>query len=91
MPQSVISEHITITPETLAKQAIPGQNKEKQNNDKSIIYLPRQCLRDGAKALILLGFLDGNVEFTPHLHLWKIGSVFKTYANYKRYVLKIRN
>ena len=35
------------------------------NNDKSALYLPRQCLRDGAKALILLGFLDGNVEFTP--------------------------
>ena len=30
MPQSVISEHITITPESLAKQGIPGQNKEKQ-------------------------------------------------------------
>ena len=27
--------------------------------------MPRQCLRDGAKALSLLGFLDGNVEFTP--------------------------
>ena len=27
--------------------------------------MPWQCLRDGAKALILLGFLDGNVEFTP--------------------------
>lgn len=26
---SVISEHITITPETLAKQGIPGQIKEK--------------------------------------------------------------
>ena len=36
--------------------------------------MSRQCLRDGAKALILLGFLDGNVEFTPYLHLWKIGS-----------------
>ena len=24
-----------------------------------------QCLRDGAKALSLLGSLDGNVEFTP--------------------------
>ena len=35
------------------------------SNDKSVICLPRQCLRDGAKALILLGFLDGNVEFTP--------------------------
>lgn len=41
MPQSVISEHITITSETLAKQGIPGQNKEKQNNDKNIICLPR--------------------------------------------------
>ena len=29
------------------------------------IYLVRQCLKDGAKALILLDFLDGNVEFTP--------------------------
>ena len=34
-------------------------------HDKSTIYLPWQCLRDGANALILLGFLDGNVEFTP--------------------------
>ena len=50
MPQSVISEHITITPETLAKQGIPGQNKEKQNNDKNIIHLPRQCLMDAVKA-----------------------------------------
>ena len=41
--------------------------------------------------LILLGFLDGNVELTPYLHLWKIGLVFKTYGNYKRYVLKNRN
>ena len=39
------------------------------------IYLVRQCLKDGAKALILLDFLDGNVEFTPYLYLWKIGSV----------------
>lgn len=74
MPQSVISEHITITLEPLAKQGIPGQNKEKQNNDKNTICLPWQCLRDGAKALSLLGFLDGNIEFTPYLHLWKIGS-----------------
>lgn len=36
--------------------------------------MPRQCLRDGAKALSLLDSLDGNVEFTPYLHLWKIGS-----------------
>ena len=91
MPQSVISEHFTITPETLAKQGVSGQIKEKQNYDKSTFRMPRQCLRDGAKALSLLGFLDGNVEFTPYLHLWKIGLVFKTYGNYKRYVLKNRN
>jgi len=42
LPQSVISEHITITQETLAKQGIPGQNKEKQNNDKSAFHLPWQ-------------------------------------------------
>ena len=52
--------------------------QEAEYNDKSIICLPRQCLRDGAKALSLLGFLDGNVEFTPYLHLWKIGLVIKT-------------
>ena len=74
MPQSVISEQTTRIPEPLAKQGIPGQIKEKQNYDKSIIHLSRQCLRDGAKALSLLGSLDGNVEFTPYLHLWKIGS-----------------
>ena len=44
------------------------------SNDKSVICLPRQCLRDETKALSLLGFLDGNAEFTPYLHLWKIGS-----------------
>ena len=27
--------------------------------------MPRQCLRDGAKALSLVGFLDGGEEFTP--------------------------
>lgn len=26
---------------TLAKQGVPGQNKEKQNYDKNIIHLPR--------------------------------------------------
>jgi len=50
LPQSAFSEHIIITPETLAKQGIPGQNKEKQNNDKNIICLPRQCLMDAVKA-----------------------------------------
>ena len=39
-------------PETLAKQGIPGQNKEKQNNDKNIIHLPRQDLPGMMKSLI---------------------------------------
>ena len=73
MPQSVISEQTTQIPETLAKQGISGQNKENQNYDKNTIHLPRQCLRDGTKALSLLGFLGESVEFTPYLHLWKIG------------------
>ena len=46
---------------------------EVETHDKNTFHLPRQCLRDGAKALSLLGSLDGNVEFTPYLHLWKIG------------------
>ena len=37
-------------------------------------YLSRQCLRDRANALILLGFLNGNIEFTSYLYLWKSGS-----------------
>ena len=41
MPQSVNSERITITSGTLAKHGISGQNKEKQNNDKSTFHLPR--------------------------------------------------
>ena len=61
------------------------------SNDKCAIHLPRQCLRDAVKSLVLLSFLDGNVEFTPYLHLWKIGSVDKMCGSYKRYVLKIRN
>ena len=36
--------------------------------------MPRQCLRDGTKALSLLGFLGESVEFTPYLHLWKTES-----------------
>ena len=39
------------------KQGIPGKNKEKQNNDKSIIYLSRQCLRNVGKSLDFIGFL----------------------------------
>jgi hypothetical protein len=40
LPQSVISEQTTRSPETLAKQGIPGQIKENQNYDKSTIHLP---------------------------------------------------
>ena len=73
------------------KQGISGQNKEKQNYDKSTIHLPRQCLMQAVKALILLDFLEINQKFTPYLYLWKTGLVIKTYRNYKGYVLKIRN
>lgn len=52
--------------------------KEFLRHDKNTFHLPRQYLRHGAKALSLLGFLDGRIEFTPYLHLWKIGSVIKT-------------
>ena len=63
--------------QTLGNTAFLGkieQNMEVETHDKNTFHLPRQCLRDGAKALSLLGFLDGNIEFTPYLHLWKIGS-----------------
>ena len=50
------------------------------SNDESVIRLPRQCLMDVAKSLILLGFLDEDVDLTPYLHLWKIGSVDKMYG-----------
>ena len=43
-------------------------------HDKSALYLPRQCLMDAVKSLVLLGFLEEEAEFTPYLHLWKIGS-----------------
>ena len=47
--------------------------KEFLRHDKNIICLPRQCLMDAMKALILLGFWDESIEFTPYLHLWKTG------------------
>lgn len=55
------------------KLGISRQFERRKNNDSSTFRMPRQGLRDGAKALSLLGSLDGNVEFTPYLHLWKIG------------------
>lgn len=41
MSQYIISEQTTRIPEPLAKQGIPGQKKEKQNNDKDTFRLPR--------------------------------------------------
>ena len=55
--------------------------------DKNTIHLPRQCLMDVAKSLILLGFLDEDVDFTPLED--RIGR--QDVWNDKRYVLKIRN
>ena len=51
------------------------------------VYLPRQCLRDGAKALSLLGFLDGNLEFTPLED--RIGIVRTGKAWDESYVLRV--
>ena len=47
MPQSVISEHITITPENLAKQGISGQKGVNQNNDKNTFHLPQEQWKNG--------------------------------------------
>ena len=54
MPQSVISEQTTRIPENLAKQGISGQIKEKRNNDKNTIHLPRH-----SSFMILHIFADG--------------------------------
>ena len=56
-------------PETLAKQGIPGQNKEKQNNDKSAFYLPRHYLQESLKSPVISRFfrLEGSAT-TPLLH-----------------------
>ena len=55
--------------------------------DKSLIRVPRQCLRDVIKTLILLVFLGENVEFTPLED--RIGR--QDVWNDKRFVLKIKN
>ena len=47
---------------TLLKQGISGQNKEKQNYDKSTIHLPRQCLMQAVKALILFNVINLKAE-----------------------------
>jgi len=41
------------------------------------------------KVLVLLGFLDGSMEVTPYLHLWKTESVVKVCGSYKRYEVSI--
>jgi len=50
LPQSVISEQTTRIPETLTKQGILGQIKEKQKHDKSTFYLPRHSLKASPKS-----------------------------------------
>ena len=66
-------------------------NKEIDNNDKTTIHLPRQCLRDGVKSLNFIGLLGWKrriyTSFTPLED--RIGS--QDVWNDKRYVLKIRN
>ena len=41
LPRCQLNHTFHKSPKSLAKQGIPGQNKEKQNNDKSAFYLPR--------------------------------------------------
>ena len=53
-----------------------------------VLFVCHGVFKGRGKILDFIGFLDGSVEFTPYLHLWKIGSVSKTYGNYKRFVLK---
>ena len=63
--------------------------EELYRNDKDFIHLPRQCLMAAVKVLVLLGFLDGSMEVTPYLHLWKTESVVKVCGSYKRYEVSI--
>jgi hypothetical protein len=69
LPQSVISEQTTRIPENLAKQGISGQNKEKQNYDKSAFRMPRQYYDISSNVLILLDKIECETlfctEFTP--------------------------
>lgn len=50
---------------------------EEQSNVKNTICMSRQCLRNGAKALILLGFLDGSVELEVKQVAIKSSSFFQ--------------
>ena len=70
----------------------PTQNRAFQN--RRILWLEfylsaTAVFKKRGKALILMGFLDENVEFTPYLYLWKIGSVVKVCGSYKRYEVSI--
>ena len=80
MPQSAISEHITITPKTLAKQGISGQNKEKQNYDKNTICLPRQYLNNTRieRMCLLLDKTDYQIPGTL-----EFGNLFWSFATFK--------
>ena len=49
MPEKKNSQRLT-KPEKL-------RNARLCNNDKSALYLPRQCLRNGGKSLDFIGFL----------------------------------
>jgi hypothetical protein len=55
--------HIHKSPKSLAKQGIPGQNKEKRNYDKNTICLPRQETNFLLKVLYLLGFEQYSIGF----------------------------
>ena len=40
----------------------------------NLLLLVTAVFKGRDENLILLGFLGENVEFSPYLHLWKIGS-----------------
>ena len=50
--------------------------------------MPRQCLRNGAKALILLGFLDGSVELEVKQVAIKSSSFFQRRYEMRYYVVE---
>ena len=85
------TEKVRKCPKNKEKPRKSEISKELKIYDSSTFHLPRQCLMQAVKALILLDFLEINQKFTPYLYLWKTGLVIKTYRNYKEYVLKIRN
>lgn len=66
MPQSVISEHFTKSPESLAKQGISGQkgaNQNYDNSDKNTIHLPRQEVAFSEKSRKIKGYVSLKRDF----------------------------